>query len=274
LARRAGDVPGGCDFGVLSMTRNRLRLQIGVLGAIALALVALLVLSGSHGRTIREAAYDLGGIDPVVRLTDGGRACEAPVEADGAFRQLVFWSNGAGSKALVSVHQGRTPNTPTLALGILESGAEPGENVAKLTQAVTPSPDMSVCVKSVRGAVTLWGGQSEYLSNFSGPTYGAPVVLGFQPKSMLWMQAWSTRPHGIWDSLSLAFRRMSLFRLNWIGAWTFWILLVGVFTGFPLLVLAIWLALKAEQGHDDDISPRYPLSPRHGFANITGNRRR
>lgn len=239
------------------MTHGRLRLQIGVLAVIAVVLVALLALSGEHGRTIREAAYDLNGISPVVRITEGGQVCEAPVHVDGDFRQLAFWNYGAGSKALVSVHQGGTPNTPTLALGILESGAAgPGENVAKLTQKVAPSPDMSVCVKAVRGAMTLFGGLSQYLSNSTGPTYGAPVIRGFHPESTLWLQAWSVRRHGIWGSLSRAFSRMSLFRLTWVGAWTFWVLLLGVFAGFPLLVLAFWLALRAEQRDSDDISPR------------------
>jgi hypothetical protein len=43
---------------------------------------------------------------------------------------------------------------------------------------------------------------------------------------------------------------MSLFRLHWVGAWTYWILLFGVFAGFPLFVWAIRLALKAEEEHD------------------------
>jgi hypothetical protein len=230
------------------MTGKRLRTQIGVVALIAAAVIAALVISGEQGRNVREAAYNLGGISAVVRLTDGGRVCEAPVAADGEFQRLVFWSSGAGSKALVSVHQGKTPNTPTLALGILESGAAaPGENVAELTQAVPAARDLSVCVKAVRGAVTLFGGQPEYLSNSSGPTYGAPVISGFQPKSEFWLQAWSARPRGIWSALSLAFHRMSLFRPHWVGAWTFWILLFGVVAGFPLLGLAIWFAVKAER---------------------------
>ncbi len=239
------------------MTRKWIRLQIGALALIALIVVALLVLGGHRARPIRETAYDLNGISPAATLTRGQQICESPVQADGKFRELVFWNGGAGSKALVSVHLGKTPNTPTLALGILESlSAEAGENAVSLTQTVTPSPEMSVCVKSERGEMTLYGGQSQYLSNFSGPTYGAPVIAGSKPESTLWLQAWSAQPHGIWGWLSLAFHRMSLFRLSWVGAWTFWVLLVGVFAGFPLLVLAIWLALKDEQTHSDGTSPR------------------
>ena len=198
------------------MTRTWLRLQIGTLALLGVVLIVLLVISAGRGRTVREAAYDINGINPVLRLVDGGRACETPVQVDGAFQRLVFWSSGLNSKALVSVHQGRSPRAPTLALGILESDAlMPGENVAKLTQAVPAAHDLTVCVKAVRGAVTLFGGQSGYLSNFSGPPYGAPVVIGFHPASTLWLQAWSVKPHGLWSSLSLAFRRMSLFRLNW-----------------------------------------------------------
>jgi len=237
------------------MTRKRLRLQIGVLALVAAILIASLVISGDHGRIIRQTAYDLNGISPAVTLKHGEQTCETPVEAAGEFQYLEFWNSGsADGKALVSVHRGGTPDTPTVALGILEAGAAiAGENVATLTHAVTPSPSMTVCVQSLRGTMTLYGGQSQYLSNDGGPTYGAPVVIGSKPQLTLWLQAWSAQQHGIWNSLSVAFHRMSLFRLSWVGAWTFWVLLVGVFAGFPLLVLAMWLALKAERTPGDDV---------------------
>lgn len=239
------------------MTRTRLRLQIGALALLVVAVIASLVFAAQQGRTVREAAYDVNGIYGVVRLVDGGQVCETPVQVDGEFQRLVFWSSGLNSKALVSVHQGESPIAPTVALGILESGSlMPGENVVTLTQPVAARHDLTVCVEAKRGAVTLFGGQSSYLSNSSGPPYGAPVIIGFQPESTLWLQAWSAKPHGLWDSLALAFRRMSLFRLSWVGTWTFWVLLIGVFAGFPLLVLAVWLALKAEEENRDEPSPR------------------
>ena len=235
------------------MTHNGLRLQVCTLTLVALTIFGLLLIGGRHDHIIREYAYPLNGITPTETLKPGHRICEAPVEANGEFGQLVFWSSGADSRASVSVHRGTTPNAPTVAIGLLESGTTAGENVVTLTQPVTRSANLSVCVRSLHDVVTLYGGQSQYLSNFTGPPYGAPVIAGSHPDLTLWMQAWSAQPHGIWRSLSLAFRRMSLFRLSWVGAWTFWVLLVGVFAGFPLLVVAVWLALKAEHAHDDEI---------------------
>jgi hypothetical protein len=239
------------------MTRKWLRLQVVVVASIALAIIAALVLSGNSGRTIREAAYDVNGINPLLGLSQGGRICEAPVRVDGPFRQLVFWSSGAGSKAVVSVHRGVAPRSKTVSRGFLEAAAvAPGENVVTLTRTVAPSTHLRVCVTSVHGTTTLFGGGGQYLSNSSGSTFGAPVIIGFRPESTLWLQAWSTRPQGIWSSLPLAFRRMSLFRLDWVGAWTFWILLFGVFAAFPLSVMAIWLALKADRGRETDLPPQ------------------
>ena len=50
-------------------------------------------------------------------------------------------------------------------------------------------------------------------------------------------------------SLSLAFSRASLWRPSWVGAWTFWVLVIALLVTFGLAVVAVVRAA------DDDAAP-------------------
>ncbi len=55
-------------------------------------------------------------------------------------------------------------------------------------------------------------------------------------------------------SLSLAFSRASLWRLSWVGPWTFWVLAIALLMAFGLVVAAVVRAA------DDDGPPPPPPS--------------
>jgi hypothetical protein len=52
------------------------------------------------------------------------------------------------------------------------------------------------------------------------------------------------------SALPTVFHRAALFRPDWVGAWTFWLLLLAVVAAFPLTAIAIWLATR--DGHEPD----------------------
>jgi hypothetical protein len=218
--------------------------QLWFVALCAVVVPAVLLVSGLRTHTTRVYAYSVPTITPLTTLTPGKQICEGPLIPQGAFQTAVFINSGANARALITVHTGRTATAPAVALGLLETvtPAE-AENAVLLTQPVSTTSPLTLCVREQRGSMTLYGGS---------PWSGAPVIAGTSPATTLWLQLLSAVPHRFFGSLRLAFRRASLFRPGWVGTWTFWGLLLLIFAGFPAIVVGIRFALQDDAGSSGD----------------------
>lgn len=224
--------------------RRGLPAQLGFVALCALAVSAALVLSALRAQTTRVYAYSVAAIAPITTLAPGEHVCDGPVTPQGVFRTAVFMNSGAGARALITVHAGPSAAGPAVAAGILETATPAeGENAVLLTPAVSTASRLTLCVTEQQGSMTLYGGSARQ---------GGPAIARTDPATTLWLQLLSARPHRFLGSLGLAFRRAALFRPDWVGAWTFWALLVLLFAGFPAVVIAVRSALRDEPGSPVD----------------------
>ena len=165
--------------------------------------------------------------------------------AAGADR-LRFWAGGAsGGPAppiLVRVRRSRTAQT--LADGTAEAGAA-GARTVRLRGSVAGSRKVVACFLDV-------GGKSAILS----PRPGAPTRVTVERSDDLadyadiGLELDRSDDRSLLALLPDAFDHASLFRPGWVGAWTYWLLLVALVIGVPVL-LSRALASASEEDEPD-----------------------
>ena len=208
-----------------------------LLGAVLAGLVVLAVLAARDRR-----GFDLripGG--QAVALAPGKEACRTPIKPqDPGANRLAFGldSGGRPSPRLdVRVRMGRDLGNRPFAKGRLERGGpRTGRVVVPLTGSVAGAYEVSACVKNVGpGPVVLNPGRRPP-APVRGPARIADfsVTLSREPdRSLLAL-------------VPSAFRRAELFKPGFFGPWTFWLLVVLLAAGVPLL-LARALALAERE---------------------------
>lgn len=234
MSRRYTRVPG------VSRASPR---QLWFVALCAVVVPAGLLVSALRAHTTRTYAYSAPSITTLTTLTPGKRICEGPLTPQGGFRTAVFMNSGVNARALVTIHAGRVAAAPVVAVGSLATTPAEGENAVLLTPPVSTASQLTLCVREQHGSMTLYGGS---------PSHGAAAIAGAIPATPLWLQLLSASPRRFVDALPLAFRRASLFRPDWVGAWTFWALLLLVFGGFPAIVVGLSFALQDAAGSSTD----------------------
>lgn len=211
-----------------------------LIGFAVVAVVGVLVILVQAAGDDRDLAFTLGvsPSQPVAILKHGDRACQRPVDVEQGFR-VVRPALGVrtGSAGPVHVTAGRAsgsfPAGPIAALG---------QRGVRLDREVPAGERVSVCVRNegrrrvvlAGGAAAARAGSSEYVN---GKDAKVDVALVFDRGSS--RSALAAVPD--------MFRHASLFRPGWVGAWTFWVLLVLVLLAVPaLLARALREAAEAE----------------------------
>lgn len=217
--------------------------------AIVVVAVAALLIAGSRHVTVRTASADAPNQLTIATLGPGHAVCEGPVTSHGPARSVGIWGSAAGTTAAALTITVRDVSThATLASGSLRAIAQEGEWTARLAREVPGGHPLQICLTSDAGTFSLMG------SAVSEPGVSVTGIPAGQRFSLVLV---SDDHRSLLGSLSLAFSRASLWRLSWVGAWTFWVLAVAVLMGFGLVVVAVVRAA-------DDDGPPPPSTPSDG----------
>jgi hypothetical protein len=209
------------------------RITFAAAGMIAV-LALLFAASTDHRNTV--FSLDVSDAIPVVRLAPGQTLCQGPLRARGSFSSMQIWAS-AGKLSLAV--RGRTvisrqvvvPRTPT-GLVTIPIGAGRVRDGARF----------SVCLRNTGAAqLSIEGGPRSRYS-------GALTVAGHANPDAVAMTFGRSDGPSLLSLLPAVFERASLFKLSWVGAWTFWLLCAGV---LGTMVLA-WVALAGALCEDAD----------------------
>lgn len=201
------------------------------LGIAAAALVALTALAAADER---ELAYTLGvgPADTVSNIWPGEEVCQRPLTAEddfGAVRLQV----SARQRAELAVTAVPLDDGRPLASA---RGSFPGgrsDLTLDFDETVSQDTRFALCIRNVgSGVFAVYGGRS----NARDGT--AVYENGSLEQSDLTLVFLRDQPRSALSLVPEMFERAALFRPGFIGAWTFWVLLVLVAVGVPALMAA------------------------------------
>jgi hypothetical protein len=210
---------------------------------ISLMLASTVVLAGilvTGLRSIPVRTYS-------VRVPDSGtagiarpshRLCESPIRTPRPASAVgVFADPAAGA--------------PSIEVDVFASGRRIGfgrrtpdprvrEQLVSLDHTIPAHQPLRVCIRASSGALTVWGAGAQ-----------APGVVADGVAPGMQFALVLTRPATFLGSLGTAFSRASLFKLSWVGSWTFWLLLVLLAFTFPLAGRALVRALNEDEADEN-----------------------
>jgi hypothetical protein len=215
---------------------------IGFAAVLILGLIALLV-SGASAKSTRAFSLYVPNVGPAVTVYRGQRACEEPIPVPRAFGSLRIWASSVGADALLQATVSDANNSRVLARGqsVLRQG-QFGYPVP-LSAVVPPGQPVRICLANTSPPAAYLDGSGQTDPNVHLTLDGKPVAMGIS------LVAVSPQPHSLLSQLSTVFSRAALFRPGWVGAWTFWVLLIGVAVAIALAGAAVAVA-SSDDGPD------------------------
>lgn len=229
-------------------------------GILAFALVAglgLAALAASAARGQRWTAFSVGvpAATDVVLLEPGQQACQAPVPVRVSVGGVAVW-----------LYSGPSPGPP---LGVTVSDARDGKLLAvgrippshgeiappngfptgislrtRFDRTVRAGKRITLCFLNL--------GTARVALNGSRPskTSGALTLPAQSAGNAMALVFLRPHPQSLFSMLPTVFRRAALFRPEWVGAWTFWLLGAALLGAFALAPFAM-----ARAGHADADGP-------------------
>lgn len=213
---------------------------------LAVALAGLVALAIAAGLDRRDLAFTNGV--PIVRvaaaLQPAETICQTNVEVRerfSSFELVPRWLKRPGPPLQVRVSE--RPSGATIA-SIAVRGGYPDNRPLRLRLGapLAPGRRIDVCLFN-RGEVRLGleGGKGE-----SAPTSPLTINGARNEYWALSLRFLREPARSVLSRLPTMFERAALFRPRWVGPWTFWLLLIAVAIGVPLLLArALALAEKA-----------------------------
>ena len=210
----------------------------------AFVLTSMLALAGLLGAAAtdrRDTAFSLGVADnvPVASLAHGQTLCQGPITVRVAFSTLQTWLRPAHALD-VAIRRARGRRV-LVARRITTSPTLTGELTIPFgATTIRKGTRITVCVRNAGPhKVVFEGGPPTSNSGtfeISGRHHRMAIALLF------------LRPHPptLLSLLPTVFKRASLFKLSWVGAWTFWLLCAAMICAFALAAAAVADAAKAE----------------------------
>jgi hypothetical protein len=203
----------------------------------------------------REQAFTLGVIrSTTVKVAHGQAVCQAPISVppDAAFDAVTVGATtqarrGAQLELTVRAADAGDPTRAgaVLARGALVSGVT-GENVARTVRVghVDADRTVAVCVTNrSRRPALLYGNVDAAARASSAYADGRPTA------SDLSLEFQRAEPRTLADLLPAMFDRAALFRAQWVGAWTYWLLALLCVVAVPLLLVrALRSAVRDSSG--------------------------
>jgi hypothetical protein len=216
-----------------------------VLGA---GLVGLVVIALADRRGFRLRVPS----DSQVLVQPGQERCSDIIRPPGAGADRVrFWarSTGAGPSPPIVVFVRRSRTAQTLADGTAEGGPA-GSRTVRLRGSVAGSRKVVACFLNAGAAPAVLL-----------PPPGTPTRVtversdGLADYADVGLELDRSDDRSVLALLPDAFDRASLFRPGWVGAWTYWLLLVALVIGVPVL-LSRALASASDADEDEPDSSR------------------
>lgn len=198
------------------LTPRRSRILFAPAMVVALAVLAVLATGRAN---VRRESLRVPDNSAVALLKTGQSVCEGPVAAGGDFDAVEIFGGPVLPIGGVRVDVHDAGTHATLASGITDLRSA-GEHVIALERTVPAGRRVRVCVTSTLNTFSLDG------SSASAP--GVQMTGGKQTQFSLGLVS---RDRSLLAALPTAFARASLFKLSWMGAWTFWVLLVALAGG-------------------------------------------
>jgi hypothetical protein len=215
---------------------------------VAAALVALVVLAvfGLRPLTVREVALDVPNQVQVAALQKGHQVCEGPLTAPTAVQGVGVWGGPVSLPSRTTVSLQAADTHRTLASATIRATA-PAEYRTLFKRAVGAGRALRVCLRETGNSFSLLG----------SPSVDPHVVMtGAKPGLEFSLVLLRRSGQSLLGSLPEAFDRAALFKLSWIGSWTFWALAGGLLATIVLGAFAIAIAAAA-----DDQPATEPDSP-------------
>lgn len=217
--------------------RPRLRLLAPVVAIAVIALVVLL-LTGLKHREVREYSAQIPGQQAVALLGPSDRVCEGPVSSPRTFTGVGIWGGPTGKVATVQIAALPAGSSRPFATGTLRSTAG-GAQHATLTRPIPAGTGVRICLTGTSTTFSLYG----------APTPDRQIAMTGHGHRLAFSLSLVNDRHSLLGSLPTAFGRASLFKLSWLGSWTFWVLMAGVLASFAVAVVAV--ASAAGEDSDD-----------------------
>jgi hypothetical protein len=208
--------------------------------AIAVVAVAVLLVTGARHRNVREYSLRVPNQESVALLQRSNRVCEGPVSSPRTFTGVTVWGGptartGAVRVTVVPVGSGRPLASATI------QTTTAGELHATLTRPVWAHTRVRICVTGTLNTFFLAG----------APVATRDAAMTGHGHDLAFSLALDNDHHSLLESLPIAFGRASLFKLSWLGSWTFWVLAIALLASFAVAVAAVASAAGEDAGNDD-----------------------
>jgi hypothetical protein len=215
----------------------RLRVT-AIVVALAAVLAIVLLISSSTGDQ-QEIAFSID-IDPgppiAATVLPGEVACQGPIHTIAPAATVFPWlSPTAAPGAAMTLSVRDYASNAVLATGSIAQGysmaTAPGVH---LSATIPQGRAISVCLRS-NGPKPVG-----LIGNPPNTRSGQLVVAGQTKKDVMSLLFLRPKPVSLLSQIPTIFSRAALFRPDWVGSWTFWVLavlLVGAFFGVGYAVL-------------------------------------
>jgi hypothetical protein len=219
--------------------------RLAFVATAALGIIALLAISIAEER---DLAFTLG-VQPaeVAAVAKPGQTvCQGPVYVPADASAVTFEAAASGTPGPPIMVTVRGAGGQVLGSGVVPAGYSGRSNLRVAVGGIAEGRTITLCFRNEgRESVALYG-NGPAAARTSGATLeakqlGTDITLVFEradSRSML-------------SALPDIFQRAALWHNGWVGAWTFWVLLVLVVAGVPLL-----LARALENGTDGSYDSR------------------
>jgi hypothetical protein len=206
------------------------RRQLLVFVIAAAAVLAGLVAAGLQTIRVRTFSLRVPNLQAVASVRPGHPVCEGPITSTVAARGVALYGTVASGSPTIEVRA--RSSSSTLASGQLLHVGRSSESDVALDRTIPGGRPVHICVSVGGGVFSLTGAAGQ-----------APGVIahGLAPGTQFSLAL--TRPGTFLGSLSTAFSRAAIFRPDWVGAWTFWLLLALLACALPLAGVAVIRAL-------------------------------
>ena len=211
--------------------------------------VLLLVIALADRRGYRLSVHS----DSQVLVAPGQERCSSLIRPPGAGADRVrFWvrASGGGPVPPIVVFVRRSRTAQTLADGSVDAGP-PGARTVGLRGSVAGSRKVVACFLNA-------GARPAILT----PAPGTPTRVTVERSDALadygdiGLQLHRSDNRSLLGLLPDVFDRASLFRPGWVGGWTYWLLLVALVIGAPVLLSRALASASADDEEDDGDSSR------------------
>jgi hypothetical protein len=202
----------------------------------ALVMLAALLIAGLARTDQRVYAAGVPDTQFVATLSHGQRVCEGPIQTGTSFGSVGIFGNPYLGPASIRIDVQAHGTHRILGSAVKLANVE-NEFILPLNRRIAGRQKVDVCVRGLLGTFQLLGNSSlsPSMSLLNQSNAAFSLLLVNQHQTLL-------------GALPDAFSRAALFKLSWLGSWTFWVLAA-------LLLAAVGGAGYALVAADEDDDP-------------------